>query len=221
MSATPLESNQPSEGKLFRKILGTEWNKLHMDIQKRFEHNPEIGKPLYYTGTLSELYCSKLGKVLGYLSMPMIEGALLPYNDSNFPVDIEVYSRPNCPSIFKQRTYRLNVRKPIMFTSYMQESNKGEVLEYVGKGLGMKLVLSVKEGNLYFESDGYFWEIFGFRIPLPGLFTPGKTFLCHQNDSPTEFNIRIEIKHCLFGETFRQVGAFREIPEPANTNLQS
>ncbi len=31
---------------------------------------------------------------------------------------------------------------------------------------------------------------------------PGKTFLCHRNDAPTQFNIRIEIRHCLFGTTF-------------------
>ena len=31
-----------------------------------------------------------------------------------------------------------------------------------------------------------------------------------QNDNPSQFNIRIEIKHCLFGTTFTQVGVFRE-----------
>ena len=92
----------PSEGELFKKILGTEWLKLHPDIQLRFNKNPVAGEPLYYTGTLSELTCSKLGKLLGYLTMPMIKGALLPFNDSNFPVDIEVYSKPNYPFIFKQ-----------------------------------------------------------------------------------------------------------------------
>jgi len=211
MTNTLNEEDHPSEGKLFRKILGAEWQKLHPDIQQRFAANPVAGKPLYYTGTLSELSCSFIGKMLGYITMPMIKGALLPFNDTNFPVDIEVYAKPNCPHIFKQRIYRLNNRKPIMFTSYMQESEKGEVLEYVGKGLGMKLILHVEDGNLHFTSDGYFWHIFGIRIPLPGIFTPGKTFLCHQNDSPGEFNIRIEIKHCLFGKTFTQVGKFREI----------
>ncbi|MCH8620873.1 DUF4166 domain-containing protein [Undibacterium sp. TS12] len=205
-----------SEGELFRKILGREWQKLHPDIQARFAKNPEPGKPLYYTGELSELSCSRIGKLLGHITKPMIAGALIPYTDHNFPVDIMVYSKPDCPSIFKQRIYRLHNRKPIQFTSYMQESEKGEVLEYVGMGLGMKLVLHVHEGNLYFTSDGYFWDVLGWRIPIPGIFTPGKTFLCHRNDNPEQFNIRIEIKHALFGLTFKQVGVFREIhPETA------
>lgn len=200
----------PSEGELFKKILGPEWRKLHPDIQARFDKNPLPGKPLYYTGHLSELTCSRLGRVLGYLTGPLIEGALMPYNDANFPVDIQVYSKPDCASIFKQRTYRLNGRKPVMFTSYMAESARGEVLEYVGAGLGMKLVLDVRDGNLHFESDGYFWEVFGVRIPLPGLLTPGKTFLCHRNNHANQFDIRIEIRHALFGTTFTQAGVFRE-----------
>ena len=200
----------PSEGELFKKILGPEWRKLHPDIQARFDKNPLPGKPLYYTGHLSELTCSRLGRVLGYLSRPFVKGALMPYNDANFPVDIQVYSKPACAWIFKQRTYRLNDREPVMFTSYMAESARGEVLEYVGAGLGMKLVLDVRDGNLHFESDGYFWELFGVRIPLPALLTPGKTFLCHRNNHANQFDIRIEIRHALFGTTFTQAGVFRE-----------
>lgn len=201
----------PSEGELFKKILGSEWLRLHPDIQARFDKNPLPGKPLRYRGELTELTCSRLGRVLGYLTMPMIDGALMPYNDANFPVDIEVYSKENCASIFKQRIYRLNKRKPVQFTSYMSESSKGEVLEYVGMGLGMKLVLDVRDGNLHFESDGYFWEVLGVRIPLPGLLTPGKTFLCHRNNNAAQFDIRIEIRHPWFGITFTQAGVFREV----------
>lgn len=203
--------NIPSEGELFKKILGPQWRLLHPDIQARFDKNPLPGKPLRYQGRLSELTCSRVGRVLGHLSMPFIKGALMPYNDADFPVDIEVYSKVNCAAIFKQRTYRLNQRGPVMFTSFMAESRKGEVLEYVGMGLGMKLVLSVRDGNLHFESDGYFWDVLGVRIPLPGLITPGKTFLCHRNNSANQFDIRIEIRHALFGTTFTQAGVFREV----------
>jgi hypothetical protein len=201
----------PSEGELFKKILGPTWGKLHPDIQARFDKNPLPGKPLHYTGTLSELSCSRVGRLLGYLSMPFVKGALMPYNDADFPVDIQVYSRHNCAWIFKQRTYRLHARKPVMFTSYMAESPKGEVLEYVGMGLGMKLVLDVRDGNLHFESEGYFWQLFGVRIPLPDVLTPGKTFLRHRNNSANQFDIRIEIRHALFGTTFTQAGIFREV----------
>ena len=202
-----------SEGELFKKILGPAWNALHPDIRQRFDKNPAPGKPLNYTGELSELTCSRIGQLLGYLTMPLIQGALIPFNDSDLAVDIQVYSKHSDPAIYKRRIYHLNRRAPIRFTSYMIESPRGEVLEYVGMGLGMKMVLAVRDGHLYFESDGYFWQVFGVRIPLPGLLTPGKTFLCHHNRSPSEFDIRIEIRHPLFGTTFTQAGIFREVSQ--------
>jgi hypothetical protein len=204
----------PSEGELFKKIMGPAWLGLHPDIRRRFEKNPSPGKALHYLGALSELRCSRFGKLLGHLTQPLIQGALIPYSDSDFPVEIQVYAKPRDPAIYKQRIYRLHGREPIQFTSFMRESERGEVLEYVGMGLGMKLVLSVDNGSLHFQSDGYFWDVFGWRIPLPGLFTPGKTFLWHHNETPGRFNIRIEIRHWLMGTTFTQVGVFEEAAEP-------
>lgn len=203
--------NAAPDGGLFKKNLGQQWRLLHPNIQARFDKNPVPGQPLNYTGQLTELSCSRAGRMLGYLTMPLIKGALLPFNDNHFPVDIVFYSKADCASIFKTRTYRLNGRKPVQFTSFMCAGSKGEVLEYVGMGLGMKLVLAVRHGDLHFESDGYFWQLFGVRIPLPGLLTPGKTFLCHRNHSANQFGIRIEIRHPLFGTTFTQDGVFREL----------
>jgi hypothetical protein len=198
-----------SEGELFKKILGPKWQTLHPDIRKRFEKNPKPGHPLKYQGNLEELSCSFAGKILARLAKPFINGALMPYCDSNFPVDIEVYSKENCPYIFKQRIYKLHHKKPIQFTSFMKESNKGDVLEYVGAGLGMKLLVFVKDGNLHFKSDGYFWDIGFCKIPIPGLFTPGKTYLTHVNEGANKFRIRIDIDHIIFGKMFIQAGVFQ------------
>ena len=203
-----------SEGELFRRVLGDEWRKLHPDIQHRFGQNPQVGHRLHYTGTLWELSCSRLGRLLAWATQPIVRGALIPVTDHDFPVDIEVYSRPGDPAIFKQRIYRLNGRKPIMFTSRMVALGTDRVIEYVGAGLGMVLKLSVDDGNLHFTSERYFFQIFGTRIPLPGVLTPGKTFLVHRNEGPERFSIRIEIRHALFGTTFTQAGEFREIPAP-------
>lgn len=201
----------PSEGALFRQVLGERWQQLHPDIQARFAKDPYPEQPLYYRGELSELYSSGFGKLLGYLMRPVIGGALIPVTDAQVPVDIQVYCLPGCAKVFKQRLYRLNRRAAVSFTSYMAESPRGEVLEYVGAGLGMKLELDVRDGNLHFVSQGYFWQLFGWRLPLPDWLSPGKTRLCHANDAPNQFNIRIEIDHPWFGLTFRQVGVFHQI----------
>jgi hypothetical protein len=200
-----------SEGELFKKILGDRWLCLHTDIQKRFEKNPIHGTPLYYEGILDELYCSIWGKLLGYITRPLIHGALIPHTAHHFPVHIQVYSKIDCPYIFKERIYFLPDRTPITFTSYMRESEKGEVLEYVGSGLGMKLIVFEKDSNLHFKSDGYFWDIGLFRIPIPDILSPGKTYLTHVNQGHDQFSISIIIKHPVFGIMFKQTGTFHEI----------
>ena len=169
MNAETLTVNYSSEGELFKHILGAKWNRLHPDIQKRFEKNPVPGSPLKYTGRLEELSCSKWGKLVGFITKPLIKGALIPYTEYDVPVDIQVYTKENSANIYKERTYRLANRKPIEFTSYMRQSSKGEVLEYVGFGLGMKLLVFEKESNLHFKSDGYFWDIGVVRIPVPAI----------------------------------------------------
>lgn len=202
-----------SEGELFKKIMGEEWSRLHSDIQNRFEKNPVPGKPLKYHGTLEELSCSFWGKILGYITKPFIQGALIPNTAYDCPVDIKVYTKPNCPHIFKERIYKIPGRQPIKFTSYMKESEKGEVLEYVGAGLGMKLIVFEKDAQLHFKSDGYFLDIGICRIPLPDLISPGDTYLTHINEGENQFRIRIDITHKIFGKMFMQTGVFTQIRE--------
>lgn len=199
-----------SEGELFKKIMGDKWSRLHPDIQKRFEKNPEPGHPLKYKGRLEELSCSFWGRIFGYMTWPFIRGALIPCTAYDFPVDIQVYSRTGCPYIFKERLYGIPGRNPVSFTSYMKESPKGEVLEYVGAGLGMKLLVFEKDSNLHFKSDGYFWDMGLFRIPIPAVFTPGDTYLTHLNEGADRFRIRIDIRHKIFGPMFVQAGVFTE-----------
>jgi hypothetical protein len=200
-----------SEGELFKRIMGDDWLKLHPDIQERFEKNPIPGAPLKYTGVLDELSCSRMGKLMGILTRPLIKGALIPYTAFDVPVDIEVFSKPGDESIFKNRKYRIPGREVIDFTSRMKQNREGEVLEYVGFGLGMKLIVFEKEGNLHFQSDGYFLDLGWFLVPIPGLMTPGKTYLTHENVGGGRFRIRIDIDHVLFGKMFIQAGEFREV----------
>lgn len=200
-----------SEGELFREVMGAEWAKLHPDIQKRFEKNPAPDAPLRYCGALEELSCSFAGKLLGFLTRPLIKGALIPYSGTNVSVDIQVYTERGDPSIYKHRIYRIPGRKPIEFTSFMRRSERGEVLEYVGCGLGMKLLVFEKDGNLHFRSEGYFWDLGLFRLSIPNILSPGATYLMHINEGAGKFRIRIDIDHLLFGKMFVQGGVFEEV----------
>ena len=105
---------------------------------------------------MDELSCSIWGKILGFLTMPIIKGALIPYCVKNVAVDIQVYTLKNVPYVFKRRLYKVPGRKPIEFISYMKMQSKNEALEYVGAGLGMRLEAYVKDENLYLKVGDIF-----------------------------------------------------------------
>jgi hypothetical protein len=48
------------------------------------------------------------------------------------------------------------------------------------------------------------WELYETYIHV-------ETYLSHCDDDPGQFNIRIEIRHSLFGTSFTQTGVFHEI----------
>lgn len=200
-----------SEGDIIKSLVGNQWGKLHPDIQRRFNQNPQLDKPYDFSGTMSEISCSIWGKILGFLTMPIIKGALLPYTAKNVPVDIQVSIDRDSNYVYKKRTYKIKGRKSIEFTSHMGLKNEGVALEYVGAGFGMKLIAYVREQNLRFESTGYFWDIGLCKIPIPEILSPGKTYLYHDYIEDGTFQITIDMRHKYLGKMYTQKGIFNDL----------
>lgn len=199
--------SQLNEAQLFRDELGEDWPTLAANIRQRFEHDPLPGQPVYHHGVMSRIECSRAGKVLGCLLQSI--GALMPHQGMDIPVNISVHTAPGRPAVFKQREYLFPQRKPVLFNSRMLRDAKGRLIEYVGGGFGMYISAYVLDGDLHFNDKGYFWEIFGLRIPMPRLLSPGNVHLHHQDISATEFAITITITHPLFGPMYFQHGRFK------------
>lgn len=200
-----------SEGDIIKSLVGSEWNMLHPDIQRRFNQNPRPNNPYEFSGIMYELSCSLWGKLLGFITMPIIKGALLPYSEKNVPVDIKVFADRDSKYVYKQRLYKIKGKKFIEFISKMGMHKQGEALEYVGAGLGMKLMAYVCDKNLCFESTGYFWDIGLFKIPIPEILSPGKTYLYHKYIEVGKFEITIDIRHKYLGKMYTQKGIFNDL----------
>lgn len=196
----------PTEGQLFRAKLGAEWSRLAAHIQARFDHDPAPGETIRYEGVMTEVRCSPLGKLLAWLAWPT--GALMPYEGTNVPVSIEVWTEQGHPDVFKRRVYHLPGRKPFVFRSRMRMEPDGEIIEYVGGGFGMCLQIYAQDGDLHFRDEGYFFQLGWLRIKLPMFLCPGRTSLCHADCGAEEFDVRIEIKHAWYGAMYVQHGHF-------------
>ena len=84
----------------------------------------------------------------------------------------------------------------------------GGLVEQVDGGLGMALDVFEHGGALVFESRGYFLALGRLRLRIPPLLTPGTCRVEHRDLGGGRFRFTLEIRHPLWGRTFRQAGEF-------------
>ncbi len=82
--------------------------------------------------------------------------------------------------------------------------------ELVGGGFGMLLKLSEENGAMKFESENFFLRLFGRKITIPNIFTPGKTIVKQTACENNTFEFCLSVTHPVFGLTYYQVGIFEE-----------
>ena len=195
-----------SEGALFKNQVGDAWSRAPENIRRRFDHDPGPGEVVKYLGVMSEVQCSLVGKVVGW--MVQFTGALMPHVGRDVPVEIEVWANERSGAVHKRRVYRFRDRKPFLFVSRMELESSGRIAEHVGGGFGMYLVVSVGDEALHFTDDGYFLQIGAYRVSIPGWLSPGRVRLTHADAGAEEFTIAIDILHPQFGRLFWQEGRF-------------
>lgn len=206
-------SRGATEGALFRTQLGARWDSLAESIRTRFDHDPPLGTIVRYRGVMSRVECSSFGKALAWLVQRT--GALMPHEGVDVPVLLEVWTEAGNAAVFKKREYLFKGRKPFVFRSKMLLDPNGDLIEHIGGGFGMYVRVHAANGNLQFEDDGYFFQAFGWRIPIPRALGPGRVLLRHEDLGAREFSITIEIDHPWFGRLYFQEGQFaHDAPQP-------
>lgn len=188
--------------------LGADWAKLHPNVQARFDREPEQGETITYTGAMTDIRRSRLGWLFATLTRA-IGNPLAPFAGRDVPMDVSLFRKPGRDGVFWQRSYFRPGKKPYVVTSIKRESKKGEMLECVGGGFGMKLKVSAQDGDMHFESYRYFWNPLGIYFPLPHWISPGKAHVIHHDLGGGDFRFTISMVHPQLGETFYQDGVFR------------
>jgi hypothetical protein len=201
--------NIETEGQLIKLALGEQWKNLSAKTQARFENEPTYTKPKEYDGMMTEVRCSKLGKLFTYITR-LINAPLIPYCQKQVPIEVKVYKEAGDPSVHKSRVYYFTGKKPFKVHSAMSLNSKGEFEEYVNSWLGMKMKVYAVAGNLHFEGTNYFIKVAGFRLPIPIIFSPGWASIKHSDYGDDSFLVRIEMIHPWFGLMFLQEGIFKE-----------
>lgn len=95
------------------------------------------------------------------------------------------------------------------FVSQMHYSADRELIESIGFGFGLRLVVEVVGGDLYYRSNGYFWRFGKFELQIPDWMLLGTATISEHVLSDNEFYLDFTLKHPLWGVTYCYRGNFR------------
>lgn len=195
----------------FRMLLGADaWQRLPPRVRSRFSKRLGPDDVALYRGRVAHTRLSLAGRALAKLLR--LIGAPLPLeNGATGPAVVSV---TECPAVGGQiwtRSYPRTARFPQVVHSMKRFRGPTGLEEYVGRGVGMTLALSVEGGALVFRSDRYFLEAGGLRVYLPRWLEPGRMEIVHKEEGAEgSFGFSLSLKHPLLGQLVEQHGLFRD-----------
>jgi hypothetical protein len=194
----------------FRALLSNEdWASLPLPVRRRFSKRLAGGRTIVYAGEVLETRMNGAGWCLAQLAW-LIGGPLPTSRAANVPAVVIVTEDMATGGQIWTRLYARRDGFPQIIHSSKRFAGSTGIEEYLGRGFGMALRISVRDGALVFRSDRYFVNLFGRRVRLPAWLSPGTMTVTHKEQSDGVFEFTLEVDHPRFGVMIRQLAVFRE-----------
>ena len=212
-AAAPRGSSVEPRPLSYRDLLGEAWWRLPEATRARFESHDAL-----YVGAM-ELRATAAGRWVALLTR-LVGSPLPPPHDRPLAATVRVEPDRATGGGRWTRCYDFP-GKAVSVASVKALDRDGGLVERLGFGLRMRLVLDVRAGALCFDSAGYYIELPGFpwrgrrrgawRATLPSWFLPGRTCVVHNDLGDGHFRFTMTIHHALLGELFHHDGVFRAV----------
>lgn len=208
---------------IFEKALGTEFQRLHPMMQRRFGVGLDSGEACVGRGVMRAIRRGswwtvpflQLGRLRNIL-IPNI-GSAVPFTIENYPYR-DPYGRETVTFV---REYTVG-RRPSRFDATMI-FDQGRVLDYLGThqhvAVDLELEVDDDRGLLLTSNAQRFYEgLIGFRIPM--LFSGYAQLRERYDESDESFHVSLEVHNRRFGFLFGYNGTFtcEWVPHPMHRN---
>jgi len=192
----------------YRDVLGGRmWQRLKPEIRGRFSVKPRSGQKIGYTGVMQTVELSWMGWLFAQ-ACRLIGTPLAPYRGANVPMRIELMPDERLDGIAWHRLYEFPQKGRFTVRSTKCKGSNGEFVEHIGCGFSMRLLLSELDGDLIFKSIAYEFSLFGRKVRIPDLLTPGITTVTHEQQAGDRFRFTLSVDHPNLGRTIFQEGDF-------------
>jgi hypothetical protein len=197
---------------IYRKALGSDFDRLHPQIQRRFGFSSTDGIGAIGRGVMQEVWKGRFYTV-PFLYVGTWRRIMFPETGEEIPFTIENYAFVDHfgrETVSWIRTFES--RRTRRFDAYMIYSGeRGRIVDYLGshEHLAVDIDLSVdEEGGLRLRSgDQRFYEgLLGFRFPM--LFTGIAEVREWYDEAIGQFRIKVDVRNRVWGPLFGYNGTF-------------
>jgi len=194
----------------FRRLLGeAAWQRLNPNVRARFAVKPDAGQVFTFTGVMDVVRRSWFGWLIGHICR-LIGTPVTPRQGRDVSTVVRIYCSSRGDGIVWERRYGFSGRAPVVVSSTKRADPPDGLLECASRGFAMRLRLFERDGAIHFASTGYCLDLGRWRLPIPGLLTPGEAHVVHSDEGGGWFRFTMSFRHRLFGETYFQDGLFHQ-----------
>ncbi|AMK77182.1 MULTISPECIES: DUF4166 domain-containing protein [Methylomonas] len=187
---------------LMQKVLGDDWQQLPAVIQRHYRISD--GQQSRLVGEMAIGYPSYLFPLIWVIHL---FGGLLLWRGQ--AAQAEVDKTADGELLDWQRTMTYPDGKTDCFSSRMSYAADHELIETIGFGFGLRLNVSVENGELLYRSNGHFWQCGSLRMNIPDWLLLGSASISERAVSDDEFYLDFSIRHPWWGESYYYRGNFR------------
>ncbi len=205
---------------IYEQALGSDFRRLHPEIQRRFGFSSEDNIASIGTGVMDKIWHGRL-YTLPFLFVGSWRRIMFPERGSNIPFQIENYAYVDAfgrETVTWVRTFQ--TKRSRRFDAYMIYSEqRRSIVDYLGthQHLAVDIDLTVdSSGGLRLRSGAQrFYEgAIGFSFPM--LFS-GIADVCEYYDEPSScFRIEVVVQNKTWGPLFGYSGSFQVEWRPLN-----
>jgi hypothetical protein len=207
---------------IFQRHLGTDFDRLHPALRRRFGFAADDGVACVGTGVMDSIWRGPAFTV-PFLRLGATRHILFPEQGRDIPFTIENYAYRDGygrETVTFVRTFRLPRRRRRFDATMIYSPGRGTIVDYLGthQHLAVDLDLRVDDrGGLWIRSGGLRLHEGPLSLKVPALVRGDATVHEWFDDAAERFRIDVEVRNRTFGPLFGYRGTFTAEYRPATT----